>query len=177
MNGRMVLAALVLLAGCGGSEGGPARLDVEMLSVSGDVAGSALASTTIDHASGERFGDQGTFFVDEPDLTMQLSACPLGSLDVDPYGLGGDGTREGAGPIPIPDDAGVGGIDVQSGTVTGVDCVGRGMTICAASGCGEFASDEVELSIVEESGWRRVTADAAGGAGTVRVELRYRETH
>jgi hypothetical protein len=175
MQARALLAAMVIVLGCG-REGGPAQLDVEMLSVSGAVGGTTLDGVTSGTASGEREGEQGTFFVEGPDLTMQLSACPLGNLDTDPYGLGGGGTRPGSGPIPVPEDAGL-GMEVQSGTVTGVDCFGRGLTVCAAGGCGQFTSDEVELSIVEENGWRRVTADASGGGGALRVELRYRETH
>jgi len=163
-----LIAAILIVAGCGSGEG-PARLEVEMLSVSGQVAGAEVASTRNATVTGERQGDQGTFFVEGPSLSLQLSACPLGNLDVDPYGSGSGGS---SGPIPLPQD---GGTPDRTGVVSGVDCIGRGLTICGGHQCGQFTSDELDLQIVEENGWRLVTANADGASGTVGVSLRYRE--
>jgi hypothetical protein len=176
MTHRIVIAATFLLAACG-TEQGTTQLEVEMLSVSGQVGGATVPSASGATVSGERFGDQGTFFVDAPDLQMQLSACPLGNLDTDPYGVGGGGEGGGPRPAPEPTDAGVDIGEAQSGLVTGVDCLGRGLTLCGNGGCGDFAPNELDLQIVEENGWRQITADADGASGTVQVSLRYRERH
>ena len=168
-----LLAAIWIATGCGGEQG-PAQLEVEMLSVAGQVGGTDVPSASGATSSGEREGDQGTFFAEGPGLSMQLSACPLGNLEnVDPYGVGGGG---GFGPTPVPvaDDAGVG---EPSGLVSAVDCPGRGLTLCGAGACGQFTGEEVDLQIVEENGWRHVIADADGPSGSVQVSLRYRERH
>ena len=164
-----LIAAILIVAGCGSGEG-PSRLEVEMLSVSGQVAGAEVPSTTNATVTGERQGNQGTFFVEGPSLSLQLSACPLGNLDVDPYGTGsGVGPGE---PVPVPQNEPASG---RTGVVSGVDCIGRGLTICGGQQCGQFTSDELDLQIVEENGWRLVTANADGASGTVGVSLRYRE--
>jgi hypothetical protein len=144
--------------------------------VAGTVSGAAVPSATGSTSSGERVGDQGTFFVEGPSLSMQLSACPLGNLEnVDPYGLGGGGdVRGGPVPIPVEDDAGVG---APTGVISAVDCPGRGLTLCGTGTCGQFTGEEVDLQIVEDDGWRRVIANADGPSGTVQVSLRYRERH
>lgn len=173
MKARALLAAAMFVAGCG-TGGGSAALEVQMLSVSGELSGQTFEGATGATITGERSGDQGTFFVEGPALSMQLSACPLGNLDTDPYGTGGGGAI-GEGPRPPePVDAGI-GIVPQSGTVSGVDCFGRGLSICQGGSCGSFAPEEVDLSIVEQNGWRQLTADANGAGGSVQVQLLYRE--
>jgi hypothetical protein len=171
---RSLLAVSLLALGCGGGEA-PARLEVEMLSVTGQLDGRAIDEMVFTDASGERVGNQGSFFFEGPTASMQLAACPLGDLEVDPYGQGG-GVGVGIAPTPIPDDAGV-PERVADGTIGTIDCDGRGIQICDAETCAGFAAEDVDIAIVEENGWRRVVFDATGSDGDARVELLYRETH
>lgn len=172
MARRMFLAAMLIAAGCGGEQG-PAQLEVEMLSIDGLVDGATVSGAETATTTGERVGDQGTFFVEGNGLSAQLSACPLGDLDnTDPYGIGGGGRVDG--PVPVPADAGV---EDPTGLIGGVECAGRGLTICSGRSCGSFSDQELDLQIVEENGWRQLTASADGARGTVQISLRYREHH
>lgn len=164
---RTYLLAALVIAGCGSE--GPAQLEVQMLSVSGELEGRTLDGNAYTSATGERVGDQGTFFVDGPNGSMQLAACPLGDLEVDPYGQGGSVDGEPA--RPIVDDAGV----PAPGAIGSIDCQGRGIWICDDESCGGFLAEAVSVEIVEANGWRRVVFDASSTSGDARVELLYRE--
>lgn len=178
MKTRVLIAAMLITAGCG-TDGQATHFDVQMLSVSGAVDGRTIDTSAAMRVTGERSGDLGTFFVDSPDLTMQLSACPLGTLETNPYGGGGGPVDPSGRPIPVPDDAGVAvdGTTPLGATLPSLDCPGRGLFLCATSACTEFQPQEVDLQIVEENGWRHLTADANGAGGAVTVDLRYREVH
>lgn len=175
MEKRVLIAAMLITAGCGTS-GEPSRLEVEMLSVSGSVGSTSLDDATTNVVTGERAGDVGTFFADGPDLSLQLSACPLGSLETNPYGGSVGDPSGGPAPVPVEVDAGVDvGRAIDGQGLPSLDCPGRGLFVCRASSCISFAPEDLDLQIVEENGWRHLIADADGSGGTVTVDLRYRE--
>ncbi len=170
MNRRMLVAAIAIAAGCGSAQPGP--LDVEMLSVTGEISGTEAPTLANATASGEGDGHLATFFVEAPNLSIQLSACTPDDSQLDPYGSGGGPT----GPVPQPAIVDQNG-DPAPTTVTGVDCIGHSLSICLHRSCTQFDQDAVDLQIVEENGWRRVTADATNASGTVSIALRFHEHH
>ncbi len=173
---RSLLALFTILAGCAGAPPGDTSLEVQMLGVTGEVDGQPLDTSMVGEATivASRNGDVGTFFIDGPSLEVQLSACPLGSLATDPYGLGGGGPVDDQGrPVPPIEDVAPG----EGSTVTGASCEAAGLFVCSGPGCSAFVQQDLDLQIVEENGWRRVIADGSGDSGTVHVELLYRETH
>jgi hypothetical protein len=175
MKKMLLLAtAIATVAACGG-ENGPTQLDVQMLSVSGDVGGTTLDGADVTHVTGMRDGDLGQFFVDEPGLTMQLSACPLGSLETNPYGTAGGPPRTGPDGTPIPTDVHVVPDPSGGNTISGVDCTGLGIFVCREHACAELGPSDVDLQIVEENGWRHLVADGDASGSTVHVDLLYRE--
>ncbi len=169
-------AALLAIAGCG-TEGldGPVALEVQMLSVAGVLDGTSIEASEYTVMQGERLGDHGTFFVEGPGTSLQVSACPIGELDVDPYAaLPG----EEAGPIepaPPPDSEVRDPSDAIPQRRGGLGCDERAVFLCDQRTCASFDTDDVELEIVEEGGWRRLALDGANATGAVRVELLYRE--
>lgn len=172
---RSLLALISILAGCATAPPGTTSLDVQMLGIAGEVDGRTIDSSMLGEATivASRDGDVGTFFIDGPSLQLQLAACPLGSLATDPYGIGGGGSVDGSGrPVPSIADQTPG----DGSTVTGASCEAAGLFVCSGPGCTAFAAQDLDLQIVEENGWRRVTADAVGDSGTAHVELLYRET-
>ena len=124
---------------------------------------------------GERLGDHGAFFVEGPGTSLQVSACPIGELDVDPYAaLPGEepGTIEpvpppegetGEEPAPIPQRLGRSGCDERT------------VVLCDLRTCASFDTEDVDLEIVEEGAGRRLALDGANDLGAIRVELLYRE--
>ena len=173
---RSLFALVSILAGCATAPPGATSLDVRMLGIAGEVDGQTLDTSMLGESTivASRDGDVGTFFIDGPSLQLQLSACPLGSLATDPYGLGGGGPVDGEG-RPVPPIAEQ--VPGEGSTVTGASCEAAGLFVCSGPGCTAFAAQDLDLQIVEENGWRRVIADGTGDGGTAHVELLYRETH
>lgn len=169
-------AALLALAGCGSDGPGDAvALEVQMLSVAGVLDGEPIEAGSYTVMQGERLGDHGAFFVEGPGTSLQVSACPIGELDVDPYAaLPGEepGTIEpvpppegetGQEPAPVPQRLGRAGCDERT------------VVLCDLRTCASFDTDDVDLEIVEEGAWRRLALDGANDLGAIRVELLYRE--
>jgi hypothetical protein len=170
----------LLAVGCGGPlpfEGTTADLQVEVESLTATVQGSPMNAARVVESVGLRTHDTGQFFLRAEDgSTMTVTVCPLGELQLNPYGGGDPGTG-----TPVPADAGV-PFDVspredferrEPGFAS--HCEEPSVSVCTDGKCMDLAHGEVQARVIEQAGWRQILVDGAGDDGSVALDLRYRE--